>query len=771
MSWKSCLPLGALSVLLGLASLPASAGDHQQPADNYANDPRSSAAINLEIAKRKLKTFSPAIYGPPSRTIGENTVNNPLLDSTNHDTQSETSVAFLGSGKLVAAFNDSGSYSAPHFTGYAYSSDGGNTWSDGFTLPASAPGDAGDPVLAVDQTTHAVYMVTLGFSLGNTLPVFKSTNSGHSWSAPANGTPGFVGTDFQDKPWMTVDNFTGTGRGNVYLCWTRFVGPESIFFTRSTDGGATFGPSGGTLVSTGGQGCFVTVSPNHQVSVFYYKGTGAGGQGGDNKIFMKRSSDRGVTFGAEIQVADLNTTSINGNLALNGGVRSNSFPHAAVNADPLHPYIYVVYNDDPSLVDLTDNGNVYMVRSTNGGSTWSAPVTVGGAPRDQFFPTIGFASPGNLMVGFYSRADDPNNLWFHRRARTGRLDSVGAVTFIPSFQLSPNTPTVIGQDPIINSTYMGDYDQIVGSPGAFFSTWADNRNGDAFFAHQPDVRFARIASPPATADLALTATATTTTIESLDSTFVKLHVASASGTSRDVFVKMRADAGLRMESVSGGDCKLDGPFMGCSIGPIDAGVSKDVFVAVRGGYPAGIRNLTAFASTSSRDTAQGNNAATKAITVTASTAVTGSYSTGNIATAILDLNTINVPLVVADTGQILNVIPKFRLNHTFDSDLDIFLVSPAGKLVELSTDNGGSGDNYGSGNNDCTGTPTIFDDAAATSIVGQPAPFAGTFKPEGQLSNLLSDSAAGTWKLRITDDFGADVGTVYCFSMDIVRKP
>ena len=131
----------------------------------------------------------------------------------------------------------------------------------------------------------------------------------------------------------------------------------------------------------------------------------------------------------------------------------------------------------------------------------------------------------------------------------------------------------------------------------------------------------------------------------------------------------------------------------------------------------------------------------------------------------------NSVAVTGVIGTIVDVNVAMNLTHTWDADLDIFLVSPAGKLVELSTDNGGSGDNYGSGNNDCTGTPTIFDDAAATSIVGQPAPFAGTFKPEGQLSNLLSDSAAGTWKLRITDDFGADVGTVYCFSMDIVRKP
>ena len=35
-----------------------------------------------------------------------------------------------------------------------------------------------------------------------------------------------------------------------------------------------------------------------------------------------------------------------------------------------------------------------------------------------------------------------------------------------------------------------------------------------------------------------------------------------------------------------------------------------------------------------------------------------------------------------------------QIDHPFDADLDLYLVSPAGTVVELSTDNGGSGDDY-----------------------------------------------------------------------------
>ena len=83
--------------------------------------------------------------------------------------------------------------------------------------------------------------------------------------------------------------------------------------------------------------------------------------------------------------------------------------------------------------------------------------------------------------------------------------------------------------------------------------------------------------------------------------------------------------------------------------------------------------------------------------------------------------------------------------------------------MELTTDNGAGGDNFGTS---CAGR-TTFDDAAALSIVGQTAPFAGTFRPEGALAALNGKSANGTWRLRITDDLGGDVGNLLCWSVTI----
>jgi hypothetical protein len=67
------------------------------------------------------------------------------------------------------------------------------------------------------------------------------------------------------------------------------------------------------------------------------------------------------------------------------------------------------------------------------------------------------------------------------------------VRFGANFRITDASfPAAFGQDPSVNLTYMGDYDQAVADNNYFYTTWGDNRLADASHAHQPDVRFARI---------------------------------------------------------------------------------------------------------------------------------------------------------------------------------------------------------------------------------------------------------------------------------------
>lgn len=147
-----------------------------------------------------------------------------------------------------------------------------------------------------------------------------------------------------------------------------------------------------------------------------------------------------------------------------------------------------------------------------------------------------------------------------------------------------------------------------------------------------------------------------------------------------------------------------------------------------------------------------------------------SYSTGNIATPLPDVSTVEIPIAVSGTGPVADVNVKVRLNHTFDGDLELRLIAPDGTTVLLSDNRGSSGDNFGSGANDCSGTPTTFDDSAATAIVSGVAPFAGSFRPDALLSGVNGREMNGTWKLRVSDTAAADVGTAFCVTLEIARQ-
>ncbi|MBU1719747.1 MAG: proprotein convertase P-domain-containing protein, partial [Bacteroidetes bacterium] len=105
----------------------------------------------------------------------------------------------------------------------------------------------------------------------------------------------------------------------------------------------------------------------------------------------------------------------------------------------------------------------------------------------------------------------------------------------------------------------------------------------------------------------------------------------------------------------------------------------------------------------------------------------------------------------------------FNITHTYDADLDIYLIAPDGTQVELTTDNGGSGNNF---------SGTCFSMSAGTYVTAGSAPFSGTYIPEGNLGMVNNgQNANGTWRLCITDDAGGDTGTLNSWSITFNTNP
>jgi len=138
------------------------------------------------------------------------------------------------------------------------------------------------------------------------------------------------------------------------------------------------------------------------------------------------------------------------------------------------------------------------------------------------------------------------------------------------------------------------------------------------------------------------------------------------------------------------------------------------------------------------------------------------YTMTPLPQAIPDVSTVNASVAVSQTGTIVVAAARFNATHTFDADLDLTLGSPAATVLDLTSDNGSTGDNY---------TATVFLDAAATAVTAGAAPFTGSFQPEAPLSGLIGQSITGTWSSTLTDDLAQDSGTWSDLSIALCVSP
>jgi subtilisin-like proprotein convertase family protein len=134
------------------------------------------------------------------------------------------------------------------------------------------------------------------------------------------------------------------------------------------------------------------------------------------------------------------------------------------------------------------------------------------------------------------------------------------------------------------------------------------------------------------------------------------------------------------------------------------------------------------------------------------------YGATDLPKPITDLTSTLSTISVPDNETVLDVEVTLDLTHTYDGDLDIFLMGPNAVEIALSQDNGGSGDDYAG---------TIFDDEAAVDITAGTAPFTGRFRPQTPLSTFDGLNAAGDWRLRVYDDAGQDTGTLLSWSLTL----
>ena len=435
----------------------------------------------------------PKIAGP----IANRPVNNPSADTLpNQTTQSETTIAKDPvTGNLIIGWNDSGRFtssSGDSFTGWGVSTSGGATWTDMGPFPplTSTDWSLGDPSLATHNATGATYFATLACAASfcglEKLEVAKSTDGGLTFPQRVNPVPFGI----WDKDLIAVDNTGGANDGNVYLVATDFSDVQ-IKFLRSTNGGMTW--SAPVVLNLGHGGCdtgaFPFVGPNGTIYVAWQDfGCIGGFQPG---IEITKSTDGGLTWSPFVAVSpadfaqDDTATAFCG-LALKGNIRITNFPQ--VGTSPTNSnQVYVTWNAKPS---ASDDADVFFIRSTDGGATWSVPVRLNddSSTSDQFMPALDVAADGTLLVTWYDRREDPLN---SNMRPWGVLSYDGGLSFTSNFPIGDTLfPPAVNFDPVVAYCYMGDYNWITHDPANnFHITWGDNRN-TVGSRHDPDIFYA-----------------------------------------------------------------------------------------------------------------------------------------------------------------------------------------------------------------------------------------------------------------------------------------
>jgi hypothetical protein len=352
--------------------------------------------------------------------------------------------------------------------GFAYTEDGGRTW----TFPGVLEPDTfrSDPVLGSDAYGVFYYNSLKVMNGVFSNQVFESTDGGQTWGAAVEAFGG-------DKQWMTIDATGGMGDGHLYCAWSTAAGCCSdSTFTRSVDGASSFEypvkipstPIWGTLdVDSDGNLYLAGASPL-DLSEFYV-----------SKSSNAKDPLVTPTFDWTHQVF------MNGTMRFNagpnpGGLLGQAWIALDRSGGPNDGNIYLLCCVDPPDPDLLD---VHFIRSTDGGDSWSFPVSVNDVASSPFWQWFGMMSvaPSGRIDVVWNDARDSGVSYISALYYSYSAD--GGLTWSADQRVSPTFNSHQGWP---NQNKIGDYYDMVSDEVGVSVAWAATFNGEQ------DVYYTRI---------------------------------------------------------------------------------------------------------------------------------------------------------------------------------------------------------------------------------------------------------------------------------------
>jgi VCBS repeat protein len=353
--------------------------------------------------------------------------------------------------------------------GYGYTSDGGRTWTFPRVLQANV--FRSDPVLNSDSGGAFFYLSLLENFYDD---MWRSLNGGALWSRLAAATGG-------DKQWFTIDTSNSSGHGFQYQTWStagnNYGGRQ---FSRSTNGGVTWmdpiniphAPVWGTLDVDSNGLLFIGAVDSNGGQVWCIRSSNA------------RNPSVVPTFDQAVAV-NLGGFVISGRAINPEGIIGQVYVAADRSGTATNNNIYMLASVEPT--GFTTGTDVMLVRSTDGGRTFSAPRRLNDDPVNHnkwhWMGTLSVAPNGRIDV-----------VWLDTRNAANNTDSQlfytysfdGGATWARNVAVSNSFNPLIGYP---NQNKMGDYISIVSDNGGGNVAYTATFNGEE------DVYYVRVVPP------------------------------------------------------------------------------------------------------------------------------------------------------------------------------------------------------------------------------------------------------------------------------------
>ncbi|HEY3251534.1 MAG TPA: T9SS type A sorting domain-containing protein [Ignavibacteria bacterium] len=254
---------------------------------------------------------------------------------------------------------------------------------------------------------------------GNSEIYFKrSTNGGVSWGADIRLT---------NNPANSGSPSVSVSGSAVHVVWVDYRDGANgeIYYKRSTNGGVSWGADT-RLTSNSSNSSSPSVSVSGSVVHVVWMDT----RDGNYEIYYKRSPDDGISWGSDTRLTNNSATSFSPSVSVSG------------------QFVHAVWRDNRD-----GNDEIYYKRSTNGGVSWGSDLRLTINAAASWYPSVTVSGQAVHVVWSDYRDGSNPEIYYTRSTNGGlywgadiRLTNNSASSFNPSVSVSGSAVHVVWQD-------------------------------------------------------------------------------------------------------------------------------------------------------------------------------------------------------------------------------------------------------------------------------------------------------------------------------------